>query len=189
MSSTAEAPSRDNMEHFQAIPWCAKQLNCANVVASPAISRHVKEGLEDSLFATTLNSVDTIAAFVTFYTHPGDDSSLVNELGAFITLGSLVNGFPGVCHGGIVMTIMDEVMGLLVPLNKERGAIGNSWLMTAYLNSTFIRPITTPSTIRVTARFTKTDGRKYYCESTIEDENAVVLARAEALFVALRDKL
>lgn len=32
-----------------------------------------------------------------------------------------LNGYPHLCHGGIVATIMDEVMGTLLAVNKSLG--------------------------------------------------------------------
>ncbi|KAK3936362.1 Verlamelin biosynthesis protein B [Diplogelasinospora grovesii] len=191
-----------DIAHFRSMPWCARHLSTTKpnerIVVEQALSRRPKKRLEDALFSYTLHTDDTIAAFATFYTlpDPDDGRELVRELKAFLTLGPMVNGWPGICHGGIVMTIMDEVMGLLPPINKRRGLIPTLPFMTAYLNTQFIRPVKTAetrtaakATILATARLDRIEGRKYFTNCTIEDESGTVLAKAEALFVLLKEKL
>ncbi|KAK3327064.1 HotDog domain-containing protein [Cercophora scortea] len=177
------------LAHFQAIPWCAAHLSKPNVVAHQSISRELKPRFGDALVSQSLNNKNAMAAFVTFYTRPADPSQLVEELGAFLTLGQMVNGWPGICHGGIIMTILDEVMGQLPAINKQRGLMPNNTIMTAYLNTKFIGPVRTPSTIMVTARAVKVEGRKHFYEAVVTGEKGEELAKADALFIFLKPKL
>ncbi len=184
-----EPTSRD-AEHFRSIAWCRKHLAPANnVVMFDPGCRRVKASTEDTLYAQTLNTAQTISAFMLFYERPADDSSPVEELKAFVTLGSGLDGFAGVCHGGIVATILDEVLGLMTPLNRKRGAIPPMIYMTAFLNTTYVRPVATPGTYLVTARIVERRGRKLSVEGRIWDENSDVLAKADALFVGVRGSL
>ncbi|KAI0858249.1 thioesterase superfamily protein [Xylaria cubensis] len=175
--------------HFGAIPWCARHLKGNRVIAETAPGRSVKSTSEDSLFAETLNSESGIARMIRVYEEPLSSTERVDEVKAFLTLGSGLNGWPNVCHGGLVTTILDEVIGMLVPINQDRKRIPAGMCMTAYLNTTFVKPVPTPATILTRARFTKVEGRKYFTQGTIEDEKGVVLARADALFVLLRSPL
>ncbi|KAK0629541.1 HotDog domain-containing protein [Bombardia bombarda] len=176
--------------HFRSIPWCAAHLSASpNLVVEQAFSRTPKDQYEDALLSQTLNRKGAIPAFVTFYTKPAEARDLVREVKAFLSLGPMVNGWAGICHGGIAMTILDEVMGQLPAVNKLRGNLPDIPLMTAYLNTTFVRPVRTPTTIMVTARLLKVEGRKQFADAVIEDEKGEVLAKAEALFVMLKAKL
>ena len=81
---------------------------------------------------------------------------------------------------------MDEVMGMLLSVNKDlEGAIVREATVTASLNVTFIKPVKTPGTVLVTAKFKDITGRKYFIVSSVRDANGVVLAKAEALWVGL----
>ena len=177
------------VEHFKSIPWCAKHLNQPGVVVAETFCRLPPSVNSNVLFGQTLNSKDTISHFVTFYTEPADSDVQITELGAFLTLGTLVNTFPEVCHGGVVMSILDEVMGLLPLVNMMRGAYNGTPQVTAFFNAKFVKNVKTPSTILVTARYQKADGRKHLIEGRIEDENGTLRASAEGLFVDMKEKL
>ncbi|KAH8158059.1 hypothetical protein CIB48_g10187 [Xylaria polymorpha] len=175
--------------HFAAIPWCASHLQGDRVVTGASPSRTLKSTSEDSLFAETLNSERGIVRMLRVYIEPLSPTERVNEVKAFLTLGSGLNGYPNVCHGGLVMTILDEVIGMLVPINQDRGRMPVGTYMTAYLNTTFLKPVLTPGTILTRTWFTKVEGRKYFTQGTIEDEKGVILARADALYILLKSSL
>ncbi|KAI0968619.1 HotDog domain-containing protein [Xylaria arbuscula] len=177
-------------KHFAGIPWCASHLQGDRIKTKAPDTRRLKPQDEDSLFADTLNSERGIVRMLQVYTEPPSPTDPIDDLKTFITLGSGLNGYPGICHGGMVMAILDDVTGLLVALNHERKTTpGGFSHMTAYLNTRFIKPVQTPATLLVRAWFSKVEGRKYFIEGTVEDEGGVVLARAEALFVQLKSSL
>ncbi|KAI2465216.1 HotDog domain-containing protein [Annulohypoxylon bovei var. microspora] len=176
-------------EHFASIHWCAQHLRGPRIIVSSPASRVPKPNGEDSLFTETLKSQTTILAMLEVYEEPRLPTDRVNSLKTFLTLGSGLNGHPGVCHGGIVTTILDEVIGLLIPINQTRGSIRDVPCMTAYLNTTFLKPVPTCATILARSRILKVEGRKYFAEGWIEDSHGAILARADALFVVLKSAL
>ncbi|KAK5660051.1 hypothetical protein OQA88_13520 [Cercophora sp. LCS_1] len=181
-----------DVAHFRAIPWCAAHLEKAAsptlVFKTPAI-RFPRDDYKDVLMSSILNRPDAMANFAVFYDESKDPKEPVTEVSAFITLGHMLNGWEGVCHGGIVMTLLDEVSGQLGEINVAKGAIPNFPIMTAYLNTSFIAPVETGTTILVKAKETKREGRKWYIDATVESEDGTLLAKAEALFVQLKAKL
>lgn len=182
----AETTSPDP-KYFQSIPWCAKLLEEPNIVITPALSREYKESTEDALFAETLKSDDTIRAFLSFYKQPATaEVARIDEIHTLLSLGYRVNGYPHLCHGGIVATILDEVMGSLLSVNKALGHIKGS-SVTAYLNVTYLKPVATPQTVLVTARLRDVKRQKYYVEALVKDSCGVVLAKAEALWIGLKE--
>lgn len=105
-----------------------------------------------------------------------------------VTLGSGLNGGPNLLHGGIISTLIDDVMGTLLTVNKDqetgRPLTGNT--VTAKLEVKFLRPIETPNTVVVVAVCRRQeDGRKFWLEAHIEDSDGEVLARGEAFWVRL----
>ncbi|KAI1171093.1 HotDog domain-containing protein [Nemania sp. FL0916] len=175
--------------HFAAIPWCARHIEGDRVTARTAPSRTPKATGEDCLFGKTLKSDSTIIHMLQVYEEPLAADGHIGEVKAFLSLGRGLNGYPDICHGGLVMTILDEIIGMLVPINQERKRLPAGPCMTAYLNTTFLKPVPTPSIILTRARFTKIEGRKYFAQGTIEGEDGVVLARADALFIHLKSSL
>ncbi|TGJ79728.1 hypothetical protein E0Z10_g9040 [Xylaria hypoxylon] len=190
-TKTMDTKTMDTLDHahFAAIPWCARHLQGDRVIIRAPSCRTLKPADEDTLFADTLNSERGIFRMLQVYEDPLSPTERVNEIKVFLTLGSGLNGYPSVCHGGLVMTILDEVISDLVPINHHRKTIPSGAHMTAYLNTSFIKPVSTPATILTRAWFTKIEGRKYFMQGTIEDENSVILARADALFIQLKSAL
>ncbi|KAI1452370.1 HotDog domain-containing protein [Annulohypoxylon moriforme] len=176
-------------EHFASIPWCAKHLRGRRIITGSPASRKRKSNGEDSLYAETLKSQTTILAMLEVYEEPRSPTDRVDSLKMFLTLGTGLNGHPGICHGGIVVAILDEVIGLLIPTNQLRGSMKDLPFMTAFLNTSFYRPVPTCATILARARIVKVEGRKYFAEGWIEDSNGAMLARADALFVTLKSAL
>lgn len=89
-------------------------------------------------------------------------------------------------------TIFDEVLGYAAPGSRLGGEEGGGLqgegetvpsYVTAYLNTTYLRPVRTPGTILVVARTTRVEGRKIWVEASMEDGTGEKLAKAEALFV------
>lgn len=62
-------------------------------------------------------------------------------------------------------------------------------VVTAWLNTRYLRPLVVPATYLATARLVKVDGKKTYMEGWIETETGQKVVEAEALYVAVRPKL
>jgi acyl-coenzyme A thioesterase PaaI-like protein len=181
--------------HFSSIPWCRALLSDPTYTVVPSRSRHVKKDGEDVLTGQTINTSSTISAWLTMHKKPPSDNDQIQELRALLTLGSDLDGYPHVCHGGIQATILDEVMGNLIGTNKDRRykamrAAGEdvvrSSVVTAELTIKYLKPVLTPSTICVVVRVTKSQGRKVWIDGVIEDETGGALATGSALFIEIR---
>ncbi|EGS18392.1 uncharacterized protein CTHT_0064170 [Thermochaetoides thermophila DSM 1495] len=188
---------------FRAIPWCNALLSRPRIVIDQSVSRQLKpptSGL-DTLLSKTLNTLSTIPAYVTFYVLPETAEDLIGEVHSLLALGHDVNGWEGICHGGLVVTLIDEVMGQVFAVNRNSGRLkGGDDVMpvTGWLNTRFERPVKTGSgregdevkVVLVSARLVKRDGRKFFLEGEVRaDEGRVVCARGEACFVLVKEKL
>lgn len=87
-------------------------------------------------------------------------------------------GFPGVLHGGVLITLMDEAMAWAM-WAKSR-ALG----VTARMETRYRRPVGTASELLVRAAVVRERGRRLEVEATVAD-SAGVLAQASALFLRL----
>ena len=192
-STTTPKTEQMEIDHFRSIPWVAKHLSQPHLIINQSDTRRPKPNHGDTLISQTLNKEDGISAYITIIQQPAQEQELITEMLSFLTLGPQLNGWPGVCHGGIVMTILDEVQGQLFTQNKKQRKMKDIPLMTAYLNTKFSKPVRTPCTIMVRARITKVEGRKHWTEAVIlvEDEQGkeVELARCDSLFVMLKSNL
>lgn len=180
---------KDEINHFKSIPWCAKHLEAPNLVITPGFSRDPQ--CNELLFCETLKSNNTIAAFVCVYPQPESELDFLPELKAFVTLGHLLSGYPGVCHGGLVATLLDETLSFLGPRHRfaqYRNKVAHD-LVTAYLHTDYLQPVKVPDTYLITVRLTKREGRKVFMQGVMEDKNGQKVAKAEAMFVELRERI
>ncbi|PLB43825.1 Thioesterase/thiol ester dehydrase-isomerase [Aspergillus steynii IBT 23096] len=98
-------------------------------------------------------------------------------------LGSNICGHPGIVHGGLLATLLDEAMGrCCFP------ALPNGVGVTANLSIDYRRPAMAEAYVVLRAETVKVDGRKAWVEGRIETlpeegKEPVVLVEAKALFV------
>ena len=108
---------------IRSIPWCAALISGPNIVSLPTASRAPKTSTGDALFVQTPKTPDTISGCLTFYEQPGGLSALasapINKIKTLLSLGSGLNGYPHAAQGGLVATLVDETMGLLLSVNKH----------------------------------------------------------------------
>ena len=104
--------------------------------------------------------------------HAGDDRCWTE-----LVLDTRFQGWEGMAHGGIVCTILDEVMAWALVDH-------DGWGVTARRNVDFRRPVPIGRRIRGEGRVRDVKRRVIYAEGTIVDaEDGSELARAEATFV------
>ncbi|KAJ5491198.1 hypothetical protein N7539_002765 [Penicillium diatomitis] len=208
----------DDPTVFNSIPWVSALLHDKSFVTYTIPSRTVKPSTEDNLFSKTLNTSTTFSACLSQYrrpsglgtepsttdfepntdTHPSSSpSSPITELRMFFMLGSDLNGYPGILHGGIAATLLDECTGLLLALNGQVGDAvtrqepgSRPGPVTAYLNTRFLRPVPTPGVVMVQARMVEGEGdRKWRIEGRLVDGEGLALVEAEALYVRPRSRI
>lgn len=178
-----------DLEYFKTIPWTSKLLAHPDFTAIPTPSRKWKQSTECAVISETLNTKDTIRAWLLLLKKKQDpDEPLIKELHSLLSLGYAINGFPGLAHGGIIGLVIDETMGMLLEVNALAGnADMGSFVVTAYLKTTFIKPVPTSAVVMVTTQLRERVGRKIYIDATVEDEGGDVLATGEALWIHTKE--
>lgn len=101
-------------------------------------------------------------------------------------LGTDLCGHPGIVHGGLLATLLDEGLARCC-----FAALPNKVGMTANLNINYRSPAPAGAFVVLKAKTTKVDGRKAWVEGHIETlvkegEKPVVLVEASALFIEPR---
>lgn len=114
---------------------------------------------------------------------------LIAELRVLISLGHKVGGYLDIAHGGFVMAIFDEVAGYLLRLNRNRaGMKPDTSVLSSSFTMSFLKAVRIPGTFLLVARVNGRSGRKFSVVTWMEDENGVVLAKGELVFVIPREK-
>lgn len=108
------------------------------------------------------------------FRHEGD--LIVSEC----TPGPEYAGFPGVVHGGIIATLLDESLSRL-------GAAQGRWLMTARLELRYRQAAPLGELLRVESRLTDSRSRLVRGEAVVRlaDEPGTVYAEASGTFMPL----
>ncbi|PVI07299.1 hypothetical protein DM02DRAFT_503224, partial [Periconia macrospinosa] len=157
---------------------------------------------EDSFFAETLSTPRTIRSMLPLRTTKelsaadGLGDMVYSEVRIIYEIGDGVSGHPRVAHGGFVSTLMDEAMGVLILLNgdaiverkKESGLPGPHEPLvcfTAYLNTTYRKPLPAPSVVLCKVKFDRVVRNKIYINATLEDGKGTVFTEAHSMFVSM----
>jgi len=94
-----------------------------------------------------------------------------------VVLSADMQGWRGIAHGGIVMTMIDDAMAYAVDAAGHRG-------VSASMNTRFRKPVPIGMPVVVSARVTSTRMRVLNVEAAVCDEGGDVLVRAEGMFVS-----
>ena len=91
------------------------------------------------------------------------------------------DGHPGYLHGGIIATLLDEAM------SKSVRVLGKS-AMTRRMDVDYRLPVPSGAPLRIEGRVVRSEHRKHWAESLIENAEGAVLARATGLFIEVTPK-
>jgi acyl-coenzyme A thioesterase PaaI-like protein len=93
-------------------------------------------------------------------------------------IGPDFQGGGGFLHGGIIATVLDEVMSKVSGFSDVRA-------VTAKLTVEFLKPIRVDQEIIVEGFLTRRDGRQLYHEGEIRSATGALLARGRGRFVVV----
>jgi len=91
-------------------------------------------------------------------------------------------GFPGVLHGGILATMLDETM-------SRTGAMRREWLMTGKLDIRFRRPAPVDQPMRVWGEIVRERQGAVDAVGAVELMDGTVVAEARGMFMPMPDEL
>lgn len=94
-------------------------------------------------------------------------------------IGDAFEGHPGLLHGGIIATLLDETMSKSV---RARGLTA----MTRHMEVDYKRPVPSQTPIRMEGCVVRSEGRKHWVEAHILDQAGKVLASGKGLFIEVK---
>ncbi|MGD8456414.1 MAG: PaaI family thioesterase [Anaerolineales bacterium] len=89
-------------------------------------------------------------------------------------------GYPGVVHGGIVTTMLDEVLGRVIMIDDP-----NRLMFTAKLTTRYRKPVPTETPLKLIGKVVKDRGRIAEAKAELLGPDGTLLAEAEGLMVSL----
>ena len=91
-------------------------------------------------------------------------------------------GYEGIAHGGLISTVLDEVMGWAIYVRKL-------WAVTGTINVRYRKPAPIGEPLTATAWVENVSGRKVDVRANlVRDSDQVVLAEATSIFVRVSDE-
>ncbi len=95
------------------------------------------------------------------------------------TIPKIYEGYPGIAHGGIVATLLDEVISRVYMVEDH-----NRFMFTAKLSTRFRKHVPVEQPLHMTGQWIKDRGRAGEAKAAIYGPDGELLAEAEALLVA-----
>ncbi len=116
--------------------------------------------------------LNPIGLHLQFYRLEGDDSVWAPWMPT-----SEYEGYGGMIHGGIISTLMDEILAWSLYAR-------NTWAVTAKLSTTFRKPLEVGKPVRLIGTVVRDRGRVFELHGHIRDAaDDTLLAESEATFI------
>ncbi|KAJ6786357.1 hypothetical protein PWT90_05142 [Aphanocladium album] len=193
------------VEFFSSAPQSKAYLDkcAADLFPVPFYSRQPKSDGGDTFFGDTLKSADTLPHALLLLRH--DIASLrynFDQVSAegwrpdtvcLFQVGPKLNGYRDTTHGGLLASLLDEVVGFNVDglcscIEAQGENKPRTRLYTGYLNTSYRKPVS-PGFYAVESRLVKRDGRKWFLKGQIVGADGAVYTEADVLYIQSRDSL
>lgn len=106
------------------------------------------------------------------------------EVQAECTVPEPFQGYPGVVHGGVVASMLDEVTG-----RAHWGENNPQFMVTAQLNVRYRKPVPVGQPLRLAGQAGIREGRVARATGQIFNQDGVLLAEADAVMVDIPDHM
>jgi acyl-coenzyme A thioesterase PaaI-like protein len=106
-----------------------------------------------------------------------DDDQVWTEF----TPGPQHQGWPGVLHGGIMATLMDETMGRAAFLKKL-------WMVTSKMELTYRKPVPLGQTLKISARIVELRGSRMIAAGQLMLADGTVAVEASGLYLRIPEQ-
>lgn len=200
----------DAPKSFSHLPWVVELLKDPTWITFSTQSRNPAYQQRRTFFNHGLANDDMVSACLMQHRAPADHPispsqlptnpftprTLVKETRHFILLGPLAQGHPGISHGGLVATLMDEAQGSVVFAGLEYlkehyptpEALPKRRVVTLTLEVSYRRGVPTPGAVIVKAWIEKVEGRKLFTRAVLENGKGEVLIEGRGLFLEIVEK-
>ncbi|KAL7792055.1 HotDog domain-containing protein [Trichoderma ceciliae] len=185
------------VSHFLSIPWCARLIQTPNTIPFIPQCFNPQDSTQGQLIGATLATPRGLQHMLCFFhtedeTHLQDPTRPIMHVSSLFAIGEGLSGYKGVLHGGMIMTMADESMGVLHEINlalgKTEGVFGAA-NVTAGLEINFLKPGPINETVLFNAWVDFVEGRKTRIKCEVRDGNGVELARCSSTWVSVRPKM
>jgi uncharacterized protein (TIGR00369 family) len=110
-----------------------------------------------------------------------DQDHAKNRIQGNFRLGPEYQGGPGFIHGGIIATVLDEVMGKVCRFRNARA-------VTAELSIEYLKPVPVDADLQIEGHEIAMNGRDIHIAGEIRNQAGQLLARGRGRFVVIGQK-
>jgi uncharacterized protein (TIGR00369 family) len=110
-----------------------------------------------------------------------DQDDATNRIRGAFRLGPEYQGGANFIHGGIIATVLDEVMGKVCRFRNARA-------VTAELTIEYLKPVPVDADLEIEGKEIEMNGRNIHIAGEIRNQAGQVLARARGRFVVVGQK-
>lgn len=198
-----------NLDDFAPIKWATPYLSSPDwKILERDRNVNVADATEDAdrFCKDTIRSYNGIQHWVELYQKPAPGSKEVTRTISLCKYGTGLNGFPGICHGGAVMTLMDEGLAFAMvasELERKGNWLGDfpwrkafdakrpiteilkGFMVTAKLDLKFMKPVLCPGVIGIETEVLENKGNKMKLRGVMKDGNGTPLLQADGVWVRI----
>ncbi|KAH7392701.1 hypothetical protein BKA66DRAFT_412353 [Pyrenochaeta sp. MPI-SDFR-AT-0127] len=201
-------PTPQHLEAFAPLQWAAPYLTSPNWVAHER-TRGAGPGEATDVFCRdTMRAHDGVQEWLELYEKPASGNNVTKSL-SLCKFGLGLNGFPGIAHGGAILTIMDEALAYFMVANETLASgvdftkLGEeTWkqlladgrppqevlkgrFVTAKLDVKFLRPVLCPGVVGIEVEVLEKQGHKMKMRGIMKDEKGLPLIQVDGLWVKM----
>lgn len=156
----------------------------------------------------TMRANNGVQHWLELYPKPAPGESVTRSV-SLIKFGNGLSGFPGTCHGGALLTLMDEALAYIMVANEIESTesdftkLGNGqWkemheqgrplsellkgcYVTAKLDINFLNPVICPGVVGIETELLETKGHRMKMRAVMKDGKGTPLMQADGTWVKL----
>lgn len=195
---------QEDVDFFASIPFARSYMGrSSSYQPVPFVTRYDKGDSSDKFFSKSINSSDTIPRVLALMrkadptqlsptengsTAPSCDSDEPHFV-VFCRLESGINGYIDTAHGGVLAALFDETLGLCAESYRVFVSEERELLYTASLEVSYRSPVPTPNVVVIKTWVRRKEGRKWFLEAELLDQNGSLKAEAKSLYIRQRSAL
>lgn len=204
------APTHEHLEAFAPVKWASQYLS------SPDWDVQVRDrGIDpgtDVFNRETMRANDGVQHWLELYPKTQSNEKVTRTI-SLVKFGIGLLGFPGICHGGAILDIMDESLAYPMVVNETRSGDWHEALharrvealkagtpftkafagiyVTAKLDIQFFKPVLCPGVVGIETQLLEDNGRSMKMRAIMKDGDGNALLQADGVWVKIggRSKL
>jgi acyl-coenzyme A thioesterase PaaI-like protein len=201
-------PTSEHLDAFSPLTWATPYLTSPDWVACDR-DRGTEPGEDTDRFCRdTMRANNGVIHWLELYERPTPGAKVTKSI-SLVKFGTGLNGFPGIAHGGALLTLMDEAMLCILSVNtvletslgfmkvgeeywRQQLLEGKSAqetlkgrLATATMDVKLLAPVLCPGVVGIETEVIEDKGHKMRMRATMRNKQGKPLLQADGLWVRI----